>query len=116
MHSGSRRPRGALAGVGVTAKGIAQMVGVPCALREQEAKGKASGQQSDSSEFRFTVSNGAGHPEGKGAGQSWGLSSGPVKGPLSGLPWAPRRSVSGQTCRGRPASSSHRTRDVAGAA
>ena len=101
--------------MGGRAKGIAQMGGVPCALGEQEAKGKASGQQSDSSEFRFTVSNGAGHPEGEGAGQSWDLSSGPAKGPLSGLPGAPRGSVPRQTCRGRPASSSHRTQDVAGA-
>lgn len=61
------------------------MVGVPCAVGSREAKGKASGQQSDSSEFRFTVSNGAGHPEGKGAGQSWGLiwaSGGPSQGSL----------------------------------
>ena len=64
-------------------EGAAQMAGVPCAVGEQEAKGKASVQQSDSSEFRFTVSNGAGHPEWEAAGQSWGLSSGPAKGPLS---------------------------------
>ena len=64
-------------------EGAAQMVGVPCAVGEQEAKGKASGQQSDSSEFRFTVSNGAGHPEWEAAGPSWGLSPGPAKGPLS---------------------------------
>lgn len=55
MHSGSRRPR------------------------------EGRGQQSDSSEFRFTVSKRAGHPEGEEAGQSWGLIWA-SEGPLSGLP------------------------------
>lgn len=91
-------------GGGGESEGIAQMVGSLCTRENRRPEGKASGQQSDSGEFRFTVSKGWAPRRRRLA--SLGALSGPAKGPSQGSPGPPHESVPGQTCRGRPASSS----------